>query len=116
MHYVNSVEFESSSYLFDKITESEQTEESILIPAGGECFLNVNSFLVLEAKSTFLKTSYHFNLLATLAGEETISKRYGATLPTLPPMTLHDCSSLIINSSGNIIAASRDESGYCPVL
>jgi hypothetical protein len=46
----NSVEFESNTDLFEEITECEQTEDSIVIPAVGEFFLIFYSFLVLEAK------------------------------------------------------------------
>jgi hypothetical protein len=46
----NSVEFESNTDLFEEITECEQTEESMGIPAAGEIFLNFYSFLVSEAK------------------------------------------------------------------
>ena len=50
MPYTNSVEFESNIDLLEDITEYEQTEESIVISAAGESFLNFNSFLVSEAK------------------------------------------------------------------
>ena len=56
----NSGEFESNTDLFEEITDYEQTEESMVIPAAGEFFLNFYSFLVSEAKGTFLKTCHHF--------------------------------------------------------
>ncbi len=56
----NSVEFESNTDLFEEITEYEQTEESIVIPAAGEFFLNFYLFLFSKQKSTCLKTSHHF--------------------------------------------------------